>query len=79
MSSPFFCGPYPKRCFCAQIRVRRPGDLFKKEGEMKLKAVAFFSGFAMTMVTFLLLWHVIVVALLIHGIDEVIGVFGGLL
>lgn len=46
---------------------------------MKRKAVAFFSGLAMTLVTLVLLWQLIVVALLIHGVDEVIGAFGRLL
>jgi len=45
---------------------------------MKVKAVMVFSGFMMTAIAFLLLWQLLVVALLIHGVDEVIGVFGRL-
>lgn len=46
---------------------------------MKVRVVTVFSGFTVTMVTFLLLWQLLVVALLVHGVDEVIAVFGLLL
>jgi hypothetical protein len=46
---------------------------------MKVKAAKLFSGFTLTMIVVLLLWQMLVVALLVHGVDEVVGVFGRLL
>ena len=46
---------------------------------MKIKAVTVFSGFTLTMIVVLLLWQLLVVALMVRGVDEVVGVFGRLL
>ncbi len=46
---------------------------------MKARTITVVSGFAMTAVATFALWQIFVVALLIHGVDEVLGVFGGLL
>jgi len=46
---------------------------------MKVRVIKVFSGFTVTMVTFLLLWQILVVALLLQGVDEVIAVFERLL
>lgn len=67
-------GPY----IFTHVQVRGPEAAFFEEEVMKVKAVMVFSGFMMTAIAFLLLWQLLVVALLIHGVDEVIGVFGRL-
>jgi hypothetical protein len=46
---------------------------------MKLKGITLVSGFALTAVGSVAIWQALVVALLVHGIDEVIGAFGRLL
>jgi hypothetical protein len=46
---------------------------------MKLKRTILFSGVALTMIASVGIWQVLVVALLVHSIDEVIGAFGRLL
>jgi hypothetical protein len=46
---------------------------------MKVKTVTLFSGCMVTMVASVALWQLVVVALLVHGVDEVIAVFGRLL
>jgi len=45
----------------------------------QLKGITLVSGFAVTAVGSIVIWQVFVVALLLHGIDELIGAFGRLL
>jgi hypothetical protein len=52
---------------------------FSEEEVMKVRAFAVFSGFMITAIASLLLWQLLVVGVLVHGVDEVIGAFGWLL
>jgi hypothetical protein len=51
----------------------------RRRGVMKLRGITFISGFIITMIGSVLLWQLLVVALLVRGIDDVIGALARLL